>query len=54
MLICRAYITLKNGQRLYAKQVGKKAFCWEVTEEEHKAYLEKRKKKAGKLKEEQE
>ena len=23
-----AYITLKNGKRLYAKQVGKKAFCF--------------------------
>lgn len=27
-LICRPWITLKNGQRLYAKNVGKKAFCW--------------------------
>lgn len=44
MLICRAFITLKDGTRLYAKQVGKKAFCWEVTEEEYKAYLEKQKK----------
>jgi hypothetical protein len=26
--ICRPYITLKNGQRLYASSVGKKAFCF--------------------------
>lgn len=26
--ICRPWITLKNGQRLYASSVGKKAFCW--------------------------
>lgn len=43
MLICRAFITLKDGTRLYAKQVGKKAFCWEVSEEEHKEYLKKKK-----------
>lgn len=48
MLVCSAYITLKNGQRLYANQVGKKAFCWEVTEEKHKEYLEKKKKKKDK------
>lgn len=27
-LIFRPYITLKNGTRLYAKQYGKKAFCF--------------------------
>jgi hypothetical protein len=49
--ICRPWIT-KNGVRIYAKNVGKKAFCWEVTEEEHKAYLEKKaKEKAKKEKE---
>ncbi|WP_179194343.1 hypothetical protein [Bacillus thuringiensis] len=48
MLICRSYITLKNGTRLYAKSVGKKAFCWEVTDEEHKEYLEKKKKQSKK------
>lgn len=47
MVICRAYITLRNGQRLYASQVGKKAFCWEVTPEKHKEYLEKKKKRRG-------
>jgi hypothetical protein len=45
MVICRAFITLKNGQRLYASQVGKKAFCWEVTEEENKKYHQEKKKK---------
>lgn len=44
MLICRSFITLRNGQKLFASQVGKKAFCWEVTAEEHKAYLEKKEK----------
>jgi len=29
-----AYITLKNGVRLYAKQVGKRAFPIEVPDEE--------------------
>ncbi|WP_201717031.1 hypothetical protein [Rossellomorea arthrocnemi] len=41
MRICRPFITVK-GRRIDAKSVGKKAFCWEVTEEEHKAYLEKK------------
>ena len=27
-LVFTAYITLKNGKRLYARQVGKKAFCF--------------------------
>ncbi|MBQ7884013.1 MAG: hypothetical protein IJ320_06645 [Phascolarctobacterium sp.] len=27
-LIFTAYITLKDGRRLYAHQVGKKAFCF--------------------------
>ena len=27
-MVFTAYITLKNGHRLYAKQVGKKAFCF--------------------------
>lgn len=26
--ICVAYITLRNGSRLYARDVGKKAFCF--------------------------
>ncbi|WP_176538677.1 hypothetical protein [Bacillus cereus] len=46
MLICRPFITLKNGTKLYAKSVGKKAFCWEVSDEEHKEYLAKKKKQS--------
>lgn len=30
MIICRAWITLKDGRRLYAKDLGKKAFCWDT------------------------
>lgn len=30
VIICRPYITLRNGVRLYAKSVGKKAFCFSV------------------------
>lgn len=30
--ICRPFITLRNGRRLYAHQVGKTAFCFEVDE----------------------
>jgi hypothetical protein len=41
MLICRPYITVK-GRRIFAKDVGKKAFCWEVTPEEHQEYLKKK------------
>ncbi|MBH0156778.1 hypothetical protein IHV10_10400 [Fictibacillus sp. 5RED26] len=41
MLICRPYITVK-GRRIFAKDVGKKAFCWEVTPEEHREYLKKK------------
>lgn len=32
-LICRAWITLKNGKRLYAHQKGLKAFCFWVPED---------------------
>ena len=28
IMICRPWITLRNGKRLYAWQVGKKAFCF--------------------------
>ncbi|SFN32548.1 hypothetical protein SAMN05216386_0486 [Nitrosospira briensis] len=28
--VCRAWITLRNGTRLYARQCGKKAFCFLV------------------------
>lgn len=41
MRICRPYIT-RNGVKIYAKDQGLKAFCWEVTEEQHQAYLEKK------------
>tara|TARA_B100000508_G_C11369744_1_gene233112 strand:+ start:516 stop:656 length:141 start_codon:yes stop_codon:yes gene_type:complete len=26
-MVCRAWIT-KDGERIYAKDYGKKAFCW--------------------------
>lgn len=29
-IICRPYITLKNGVRIYAAQKGLKAFCFPV------------------------
>ncbi len=29
-LICRPYITLKNGKRLHASAYGKQAFCFYV------------------------
>lgn len=29
-LICRPFITLKNGKRLYASAYGKQAFCFYV------------------------
>ncbi|MGG4549680.1 hypothetical protein ABER02_18195 [Rossellomorea marisflavi] len=47
MKICTPFIT-KNGVRLYASTFGKKAFCFDVTEEQHKAYLEKKAAKAEK------
>lgn len=47
MLICRPWITVK-GVRIYAKDRGLKAFCWEVSEEEHQEYLEKQKEKKKK------
>jgi len=31
-MICRPFITLKNGRRLFAHEVGKTAFCFEVDE----------------------
>lgn len=42
--ICTPYITLRNGKRLFAHEKGKEAFCFEVTPEQHKAYLEKKEK----------
>lgn len=50
MIICRPYITLRNGKRLYAHQKGLDAFCFEVTPEQHKKYLEKKIKKKNKEK----
>ncbi len=35
-MVFTAYITLKNGNRLYAKQVGKKAFCFPRKEAKEK------------------
>ena len=32
-LVFTTYITLKNGQRLYAKQRGKKVFCFPKQQE---------------------
>ncbi|WP_421385549.1 hypothetical protein ACOJQI_22805 (plasmid) [Bacillus salacetis] len=52
MKICRPFITVK-GQRIHAKSVGKKAFCWEVTEEQHQAYLQKKAKEKNSNKEKQ-
>lgn len=31
-MICRPFITLRNGRRLFAHEVGKTAFCFEVDE----------------------
>ncbi|SER00121.1 hypothetical protein SAMN05216232_3922 [Virgibacillus subterraneus] len=44
MVICRPFITVK-GRRIFAKDVGKKAFCFEVTPEQHKEYMKKKKEK---------
>lgn len=35
-LICRPFITLRNGKILYASAVGKRAFCFEVDEKRPK------------------
>ena len=35
-MVFTAYITLKNGNRLYAKQIGKKAFCFPRKEAKEK------------------
>lgn len=44
--ICRPYITI-NGVRKYAKDYGKKAWCWEVSREKHEAYLKQQENKAS-------
>ena len=36
------YITLKNGKRLHASECGLNAFHFEVTQEEHEEYLNKK------------
>ena len=33
VLICRPWITTKNGKRIYAKNYGKEAFCFYVSKE---------------------
>lgn len=43
MRIFTPYIT-KNGRRIYASQYGKKYFTFEVTEEQHQAYLDRKNK----------
>lgn len=35
-LICRPWITLRDGRRIYAKDYGKGAFCFEVDDEDHR------------------
>ena len=35
-LICRPYITLRNGRRIYAKWYGKRAFCFWVKKQPRK------------------
>lgn len=44
MTIYTPYIT-RNGQRIYASQYGLKVFALEITEEQNKAYWERRAKK---------
>lgn len=38
-----AFITVK-GRRIYAKDVGKKAFVFYVTQEQHEEYLKRKQK----------
>ncbi|MEK4143998.1 hypothetical protein NST48_23750 [Paenibacillus sp. FSL M7-0547] len=45
LLICRKFITRKDGTRVYASQLGLEAICFEVSEEKHQAYLDKQKNK---------
>lgn len=35
-VVCSAYITLRNGKRLYARDRGLKAFCFEVDDNKRK------------------
>ncbi|MEK5440108.1 hypothetical protein [Paenibacillus sp. FSL R5-0923] len=43
MLICRKSIRRKDGTIVTAAQLGLKAICFEVTDEQHQAYLDKKK-----------
>lgn len=54
MLICRPFITLRNGRRLFAHEKGLEAFCFEVTPEQHQEYLEKKEKKKNEAKDKKE
>ena len=36
-LVFSPYITLKNGRRIYARQYGKKAFCFRRKREKEEA-----------------
>jgi len=45
MTVYTKYITLRNGQRIYAADYGLEAFRFEVTPEEYQEYLEKQKKR---------
>ncbi|WP_330706087.1 hypothetical protein [Paenibacillus polymyxa] len=42
MLVCTPFITLRNGKRLYAHEKGLEAFCFDVSEEKHKEYMERK------------
>lgn len=50
MMICTPYITLRNGKRLFAHEKGLEAFCFEVTPEQNKKYMEKKAKEKAKEK----
>ncbi len=45
MKIYSKTITLRNGKVLHAHEKGLEAFCFEVTPEQHKEYMEKKRKK---------
>lgn len=42
VLICTAYITLKNGRRIYARDYGLKAFCFYVSYEKYVQYMKRK------------
>jgi hypothetical protein len=48
MVICRPWITLRNGRVLYASEVGKQAFCFDVDSERSSTKKEKRPRPAKK------